>query len=173
DAQRRGVQITLGGNLPGQSVEGQICRDCRCPVVYECVEDIPPRDVKENVEFDVEERGRLRYYFKLDTADDTLDPVLRDQSQKMLDVVKARVAAGARIVSITGYASPEDNREKPTPNQQLSLDRGRRLRDRLATAVGAAQVPEATGGGELLGRVATIAPGSRLADAITDVGFGD
>ncbi len=170
---RRGVQFTIGGNLPGQAVENKICRECRCPVVYECLEDIPPRDVKENVEFDVEQRGRLRYYFKLDTNQDTSDIVLRGESTKMLDEVARRVTAGARIASITGYASPEDNREKPVPNQQLSLSRGKKLQDLLAAKVGAKQVPEATGGGELFSRFATIAPGSGLADAITSVGFGD
>jgi hypothetical protein len=171
---RRGVQFTIGGNLPGQAVENKICRECRCPVVYECLEDIPPRDVKQNVEFDVEERGRLRYYFKLDTDQDTPDTVLRGESTKMLDEVARRVTAGARIASVTGYASPEDNREKPVPNQQLSLSRGKKLHDLLAARLGATQVvPEATGGGELFSRVATIAPGSSLADAITSVGFGD
>lgn len=173
DTQRIGGQITIGGKLPGQNVENQICRECRCPVVYECVEDIPPRDVKETIAFDVEERGRLRYYFQLDTDRDTTDPVLREQSKKMLDEAARRVASGARVAAITGYASPEDNRDKPTPNQQLSLSRGKRLHDLLATKLGAAQVPEPTGGGELFGRVATITPGSRLADAITEVGFGD
>jgi hypothetical protein len=174
DKQRIGGQITLGGNLPGQAVENKICRECRCPVVYECVEDIPPRDVKETVTFDVEERGRLRYYFSLDTNNDTTDPALRGESRRMLDEVSRRVAAGARIAAITGYASPEDNRDRPTPNEQLSLSRGKRLHDLLASKLGAGQrVPEPTGGGELLGRVATITPGSRLADAITSVGFGD
>ncbi|HET7065488.1 MAG TPA: DUF4157 domain-containing protein [Rudaea sp.] len=170
---RRSVEATLNLPLPGQSVETTTCRDCRCPVVYECVRDIPPRDVKENVEFDVEERGRLRYYFQLDTDRDTPDPVLRGESTKMLDEVARRVAAGAHVASITGYASPEDNRDKPVPNQQLSLSRGKRLHDLLAGKLGVTPVPEASGGGELFGRVATIAPGSGLADAITSVGFGD
>jgi len=174
DKQRIGGQITLGGNLPGQAVENKICRECRCPVVYECLEDIPPRDVKETVTFDVEERGRLRYYFSLDTNNDTTDPALRAESRRMLDEVARRVAAGARIAAITGYASPEDNRDRPTPNEQLSISRGKRLHDLLASKLGTGQrVPEPTGGGELLGRVATITPGSRLADAITSVGFGD
>jgi hypothetical protein len=174
DKQRIGGQITFGGNLPGQAVENKICRECRCPVVYECFEDIPPRDVKETVTFDVEERGRLRYYFSLDTNNDTTDPALRADSRRMLDEVARRVAAGARIAAITGYASPEDNRDRPTPNEQLSFSRGKRLHDLLASKLGANQrMPEPTGGGELFGRVATITPGSRLADAITSVGFGD
>ncbi len=172
--QRRGGQLVIGGPLPGQAVSNQVCRECKCPLVYECVEDVPPRDYEETVTFDVEDRGRLRYYFSLDTNQDTRDPVLRGESTRMLDEVARRVAAGARIVSVTGYASPEDNRERPAPNEQLSLSRGKRLHDLLASRLGAgARVPDPAGGGELFGRVATIAPGSRLADAIVEVGFGD
>ncbi len=171
---RRGGQVTIGGNLPGQNVEDRVCRECRCPAVYECFEDIPPRDYEETVTYDVDDRSRLRYYYSLDSNQDTQDPVLRAESTRMLDDVARRVAAGARIVAITGYASPEDNRERPTPNAQLSLSRGQRLRERLASRLGSSVVlPRAAGGGELLGRVATIAPGSRLADAILGAGFGD
>jgi len=171
---RRGGLIVIGGNLPGQSVQNQVCRECRCPVVYECLEDIPPRDYEEPVTYDVEDRSRLRYYFGLDTDEDTRDSVLRGESTRMLDEVARRVAAGARIVSVTGYASPEDNRDRPTPNEQLSLSRARRLHELLGRKLGArAQIPPPAAGGELFGRVATIAPGSRLADAILGVGFGD
>ncbi|MDP2782640.1 DUF4157 domain-containing protein [Devosia sp.] len=172
--ERRGGVLTIGSNLPGQAVQNQVCRECRCPVVYECLEDIPPRDYEEAVTYDVEDRSRLRYYFQLDTNKDTPDLVLRGESTRMLDEVARRMAAGARIVSVTGYASPEDNRERPTPNEQLSLSRGQKLREMLAARLGAdAQIPEPAAGGELFGRVATIAPGSRLADTILDVGFGD
>jgi hypothetical protein len=172
--ERRGGQVTIGGNLPGQQVQSHTCRECRCPAVYECLEDVVPRDYEVPVTYDVVDRGRLRYYYSLDTNQDTRDPVLRAESTRMIDEVARRVAAGARIVSVTGYASPEDNRERPTPNEQLSLSRGRRLRDLLASKLGASvQLPTPTGGGELFGRVATIAPGSRLADAILDTGFGD
>lgn len=170
--QRRGFEITVEGNLPGQKVENKSCRECRCPIAYTCAEDIPPRDYEEPVKYEVEEENRLRYYFALDTDKDTTVSELRAVSSKMLDDVADRVAKGARIQSITGYASPEDNRDRPTPNQQLSLSRGKRLRDLLAPKFGpgvALPAPEA--GGELLGRVATIEPGSRLSDAILDAGF--
>lgn len=174
DPNRRGGQLTLGGNLPGQDVQEQTCRECRCPVVYECLEDIPPRDYEEDVTYDVEDQSRRRYYFQLDTNRDTPDPVLRAESRRMLDDLARLVGSGARIRAIVGYASPEDNRDRPTPNEQLSLSRGQRLRELLAGRLGAGvQLPEPTAGGELFGRVATIAPGSRLADAILDVGFGD
>ncbi|HEX7112547.1 MAG TPA: DUF4157 domain-containing protein [Mizugakiibacter sp.] len=171
---RRGGMVILGGNLPGQQVEDRSCRECRCPTAYQCYEDIPPRDYEVPVTYDVEQRSRLRYYFELDTNHDSHDSVLAGQSRQMLDEVARRVAAGSRIQAITGYASPEDNRERPTPNEQLSLSRARRVHDLLARRLGAsAQIPAPAAGGELLGRVATIEPGSRLADAIVDVGFGD
>lgn len=183
---RIGVQVTdtpggpatitggVGGNLPGQSVSSKTCRECRCPISYQCFEDIPPRDVPEPVTVDVVQRGRLRYYFSLDSDRDTPDPQLRGESKHTLDEVAQQVAAGSLVSSITGYASPEDNREKPEPNQKLSLSRARRLRDLLARKLGArVPLPAPMAGGELLGRVPTIAPGSSLADALRDVGFGD
>jgi hypothetical protein len=174
DPNRRGVMFTLGGNLPGQAVEEQTCRKCRCPIVYECLEYVPPRDYEVPVTYDVEDRSRLRYYFSLDTSEDTGDSVLRDESTRMLGEVAKRVTAGASIRSVIGYASPEDNRDLPVPNEQLSLKRARRLREMLGTRLGTnVQIPEPQAGGELFGRVATIAPGSRLADAMLDVGFGD
>ena len=174
DPSRRGGTITFGGNLPGQNVEDRSCRECRCPVVYDCFEDIPPRDYEEPVTYTIEDTNRLRYYFSLDTNQDTRDSVLRSESTRMVSDVAQRVAAGARIRSVTGFASPEDNRDRPVPNEQLSISRAERLRNLLVTRLGSGvQVPEPQAGGELFGRVATIAPGSRLADAMLEVGFGD
>jgi hypothetical protein len=69
------------GNLPGQEISDKTCQECRCPVVYECREDIPPRDYEEPVTYEVSETTPLRYYFSLDTANDTTDPVLKAQSR--------------------------------------------------------------------------------------------
>jgi len=172
DPQRIGGVITLGGSLPGQNVQTEVCRECKCPVVYECFEDIPPRDYTEPEPYTYDENSRLRYYFELNTNQDTRDPVLRSVSAQMVEAVARRLSAGARVSAIIGYASPEDNRERPVPNQQLSLTRAQRLRERIAARLGpGAQLPEPQAGGELLGRVATIEPGSRLADAIRTVGF--
>jgi hypothetical protein len=166
--------VIFGGPLPGQDVEDQTCRECRCPISYECFEDIPPRDYEEPVTYTIEDRSRLRYYFSLDTNQDTRDTVLRSESTRMLSEVARRVAAGARIQSVTGYASPEDNRDQPVPNEQLSLTRAERLRSLLVSQLGTdVQIPEPQAGAELFGRVATIAPGGRLADAMLEVGFGD
>ena len=174
DPNQWGVMGTFGGPLPGQDVEDRTCRECRCPIVYECFEDIPPRDYEEPVTYTIEDRNRLRYYYSLDTNQDTRDSVLRSESTRMLGEVARRVTAGARIQSVTGYASPEDNRDQPVPNEQLSLSRAERLRSLLLTQLGTgAQIPEPQAGVELFGRVATIAPGSRLADAMLEVGFGD
>ncbi len=172
DPSRRGGSITLGGNLPGQGVQSQTCRECRCPAVYKCLEDVLPREYDEPVTYSVEDTNRLRYYFSLNTDQDTPDSILRGESQRMLDEVARRVAAGARIRSVTGYASPEDNREQPTPNAQLSLLRAKRLHQLLTARLGrTVSIPEPEAGGELLGRVATITPGSGLSNAILDAGF--
>jgi hypothetical protein len=168
----RQIIPVIGGDLPGQKIDDKTCQECTCPVVYECLEDIPPRDYEVPITYEVSESSPLRYYFSLDTANDTTDPVLKAQSTQMLNEVTRRVNAGAKIGSVIGYASPEDNRDRPTPNQQLSLSRARHLRDLLAPKLGTnAQLPEPEPGGELLGRTASILPGSGLADAITEVGF--
>jgi hypothetical protein len=173
DRQRMGFEVTLGVDLPGQNVETRICRHCRCPTAYTCYEDIPPRDYEEPVDYEVEQQERMRYYFALDTARDTGVAELAAASNSMVDEVARRVAAGAKVRSITGYASPEDNRDRPVPNQQLSLSRARRLRERLDARLGKkVALPEPQSGGELFGRVATVEPGSRLADAIVEAGFG-
>jgi hypothetical protein len=160
------------GNLPGQDISKETCRECRCPVVYECIEDIPPRDYEESHDVDVSEFSPLRYYFSLDTTRDTTEPTLRAQSTQMLDEVARRVKAGAKIDSVTGYASPEDNQDRPIPNMQLSFSRAKRLGDLLSPKLGAdVQLPQPEAGGELLGRTATIATDSGLSDAILDAGF--
>jgi hypothetical protein len=92
----------------------------------------------------------------------------------MLDEVGRRVAGGAQVSAIRGFASPEDNRERPTPNEALSLSRGERVRALLTARLGSTvPLPAPEAGGELFGRVPTIAPGSRLADALLETGFGD
>jgi len=141
-------------------------------VAYDCIQDIPPRDYQESEPYSYEETSRLRYYFALDTNEDTRDPILRAVSGQTLEEVRRRLSAGARVSAIIGYASPEDNREQPVPNAQLSLSRAQRLRERLAGQLGpGATLPGPQAGGELFGRVATIQPGSRLADATRAVGF--
>jgi uncharacterized protein DUF4157 len=168
DARRAGL-ITLGGNLPGPNVQRQICRECSCPVVYDCYEDIAPREEPDppNIEVDT---SRLRYYFRLDRSEDATSPALRRESTQMLDRLATLVADGYSIVSITGYASPEAAEREH--NEPLSLTRGQRLRELVAARLGAeVSLPEPERGQELLGSVPTIAPGSRLADAIFAEGF--
>ncbi|RAO78103.1 hypothetical protein CA260_09835 [Dyella jiangningensis] len=176
-AQQGGPVVVTGGlNIPlgGQNVSNKTCRECYCPLSYQCYADVVPRDYDTPTTYDVEQRGRLRYYFSLDKADDTTDPTLKGESTRTLDEVAKQVAAGSKVRSITGYASPEDNREKPEPNQKLSMDRAKRLHDLLGARLGAsASLPSPAAGGELLGRAPTIAPGSSLAQAMLDAGFGD
>ncbi|MBE9583491.1 DUF4157 domain-containing protein [Mucilaginibacter sp. JRF] len=164
--------ITFGGNLPGQDVSKETCRECKCPIVYECIEDVEPRDYEEEVTYNVDEYSPLRYYFSLDTANDTNEPTLKTQSAQMLGEVESRVKDGARISSIVGYASPEDNMDKPKPNMQLSFSRAKRLHGLLSSKVGSrTSLPEPEAGGELLGRTASPGIDSSLSDAIISSGF--
>lgn len=173
DVQDKKLNPSLVLSIPlEQRAERKWCRSCRCPTVYCCVKDIPPRDYEVSREIDVDEMSPLRYYFALDTDKDTLEPTLRDQSKQLSDEVETRVKAGAKIKSIVGYASPEDNRDKPVPNEKLSMSRAVKLRDILAKKLGAGvNLPDPQAGGELMGRVSSILPGAGLADAITDAGF--
>ena len=160
--------ISVGGDIPGQDVGRQFCRECDCPVVYECIEDIPPRPVPDEP-ITVTDTSRLRYYFRLDRAEDARTPALRTESTRMLDQLAALVAAGWTISRISGYASPEAAEREH--NEPLSLSRGERLRERIAQRLPDVTLPTAEAGGELLGRIPTIQPGSSLADALFDADF--
>jgi hypothetical protein len=122
------------------------------------------------VEVDVTDRTRLRYYFRLNSNQDARDPALRRESTNTLDRVAQLVAAGAMVASITGHASPEADEE--TLNLDLSRTRGERLHQLIAARLGAGvSLPNPAAGGELLGRRASILPGSGLANAIIDSEF--
>jgi len=170
---RRGVGLVFGGNLPGQAVEERICRMCRCPVVYDCREDVLPRDYNVDVPDTVTDRRTLRYYFKLDTTDTIeprANPDLAGESQRTLAEAARLVGEGWTVMSVAGYASPEAlEREHNAP---LSARRAERMRSLLVARLGAgATMPEGIAGGELLGRRASVAPDSQLADAIRESGF--
>jgi hypothetical protein len=170
DPNRRGATFGVRGRFGGPAVEREICRECRCPVVYDCFEDEPSRTVQEQVEVDVTDRTRLRYYFRLNSNQDARDPALRRESTNTLDRVAQLVAAGAMVASITGHASPEADEE--TLNLDLSRTRGERLHQLIAARLGAGvSLPNPAAGGELLGRRASILPGSGLANAIIDSEF--
>jgi len=171
DDRRRGIIFGLGGNLPGQDVGRQVCRECNCPVVYECIEDIPPRQVRDDPIL-VTDTSRLRYYFRLDRSEDAVNPALRAESTRMLDHLADLIGQGWTISRISGYASPEA--AERDHNEPLSLNRAGRLRELITTRLGTSTsvtVPPGEAGGELLGRVPTIQPGSSLADAMFDAGF--
>ncbi|HET7501249.1 MAG TPA: DUF4157 domain-containing protein [Kofleriaceae bacterium] len=170
---RRGGQLIFGGDLPGERVEERICRVCRCPVVYDCIENVPSREYTEQVPGIVTDRRTLRYYFRLDTTD-TIDartnPDLAAESQHTLDEVARLVGDGWTMMSIWGYASPEAIELEH--NEPLSQHRAERLQTLLTTRLGTgAQVPTGIGGGELLGRLPSAQPDSQLSDAIRRSGF--
>jgi hypothetical protein len=170
DPSRRGATVTIGGPLGGPAVQPDICRVCVCPVVYDCLEDIPPRSYEEEVPQTVIDRTRLRYYFRLDTDQDARDPGLRRESKDMLDRLASLVGEGWTVASISGYASPEADEQ--SHNVPLSESRARRLHQLVAGRLGpAVALPEPEGRGELLGRIPTILPGSGLRDAIFSAGF--
>ncbi|MGZ3763137.1 MAG: eCIS core domain-containing protein [Mucilaginibacter sp.] len=167
----RTYSIVFGTTI-GKEVEKKTCRQCKCPSVYCCMKDIQPRDYEVPHTFDVEDTAPLRYYFSLDSDRETTDPTLKTLSNQMPDEVAKRLQGGAKLRSIVGYASPEDNRDRPVPNEQLSMSRAKKLRDLLVAKLGPRNdMPEPQAGGELLGRTATVLPGSGLSDAIVDAGF--
>jgi hypothetical protein len=171
--QRRGGALVFGGDLPGQAVEDRICRVCRCPVVYDCIEDVPPRDYTEQVPDTVTDSRTLRYYFKLDTTETVtprINPDLASESRHTLDEAARLVGDGWTIASIWGYASPEALEREH--NEPLSEHRATQLQNLLVARLGsAATVPQGIPGGELLGRTPSAAPDSQLADAIRSSGF--
>jgi len=169
---RRGGGITIGGPLGGPAVQRDVCRECDCPVVYDCYDDTPSRRIEEEVSYTVNERSRFRYYFQLNTSRDARSQALRAESKRSLDRLAQAVQNGAEISSVRGFASPEA--AEATRNSELSTLRGERLREILVQRLDStAVIPNAEAGGELLGSAATIAPGSGLGDALLDTGFGD
>lgn len=169
---RRGVMLGVGRSFGGPEVQEDICRECVCPVAYDCLEDIPPRAYEEEVPFTTHERSRFRYYFQYNTSRDARSPGLRAESTRSMDRLVQTVSSGAEISSIRGYASPEAG--EATRNLELSTQRAERLREIVALRLGQnTAIPASEPGGELLGSVPTITPGSGLSDAILDTGFGD
>jgi hypothetical protein len=170
DEGRRGVTFGLGGTFGGPNVEEQICRECTCPVAYQCMEDIPPREYTEDVPYTVTDRNRLRYYFRLNTDQDTRNPELRRESIQAFDQVVALVRDGWTVSAINGFASPEA--DERALNEPLSDSRARRLHQLVQSRLGSTTtLPQPAGRGELLGRRPSITPGSGLGDALFDAGF--
>ena len=152
--------------------ERAICRNCFCPApvrIYECIEDVLPRDepIKEKVP--VPHEHEYRYYFRLDTVAPSESSSLRAQSTRNLDALAAEVQAGGSVSIITGYASPEATERH---NAALSKNRGVKMRQLVQSRVGAnVETPEPSAGGELLGRRPEPTPSSRLGQAIHENGF--
>lgn len=170
--ERRGVTGGVNVNIPlgGPTVRQERCFQCLCPPPvrkYECMEDVLPREEEVKTQVPVEREHEYRYYFELDRTDEGRE--LRAQSAGNLSELASQVRGGARIISITGYASPETSERH---NQDLSQRRAMRLRDLVRERVGRdLQLPEPFGGGELLGRRPEATPSSRLGDAVSH-GFG-
>ncbi|GAC1341942.1 MAG: hypothetical protein NVSMB27_00210 [Ktedonobacteraceae bacterium] len=170
--ERRGVTGGVNINIPlgGPTVRQERCFQCLCPPPvrkYECMEDVLPREEEVKTQVPVEREHEYRYYFELDRTDEGRE--LHAQSAANLSELTSQVRGGARIISITGYASPETSESH---NQDLSRRRAMRLRDVVRKRVGRGlQLPEPFGGGELLGRRPEPTPSSRLGDAVSR-GFG-
>jgi hypothetical protein len=165
-----GGTIGIGGTLGGPTVSREVCRECVCPTAYECIEDVLPRSYEEEEQYDVTDTSRLRYYFRLNSTDDTRNPALRAESRRLVGELTRLLGEGWTVAAVNGYASPEA--EEAAVNRSLSEARARRLHEVLAPQlpVGTA-LPQPEGRGELLGARATILPGATIADAVADAGF--
>ncbi len=165
-----GGLIVFGGPLGGPSVSREVCRECICPTAYECLEDIPPRSYEEEVPYNVEDKERHRYYFRLNSVQDTRNPELRALSQQLFANLQQRLNEGWTISAINGYASPEAG--EAALNRDLSAQRAQRLHELLQSRLPATTtLVEPTAGSELLGSRSSILPGASLGDTIVRVGF--
>jgi hypothetical protein len=165
-----GGSVVFGGPLGGPSVSRETCRECTCPTAYECLEDIPPRSYEEDVPYNVRESERHRYYFRLNSDQDTRNPELRAQSQRLVADLLQRLSEGWSIAGVNGYASPEA--EESRVNQSLSESRAKRLHSILESRLPAGTpLSQPEGRGELLGSRASILPNAKLGDAIVNSGF--
>lgn len=166
----QGVQIGIGGRFGGPTISREICRECICPTAYECIEDVPPRPYPEDVPYNVEDRERHCYYFRLNSVQDTRNSELRALSQQLFAKVQQRLSEGWAISEINGYASPEAGEAEL--NRDLSARRGQRLRELLQSRLPAdTPLVAPNPGGELLGSRSSILPSAKLSDTIVRVGF--
>jgi len=165
-----GGSVVFGGPLGGPTVSNETCRECTCPTAYECLEDIPPRSDPEEVPYEVRESELHRYYFRLNSDQETRNPELRTQSQRLVSDLLQRLSEGWSIAAINGYASPEA--EESRVNQTLSESRAKRLHVILESRLPAGTpLSPPTGRGELLGARASILPNAKLGDVIVNSGF--
>lgn len=165
-----GGMARVGVPLGGPTVSSEVCRECVCPTAYECIEDVLPRSYEEEVPYQVTDTSRLRYYFRLNSTEDTRNSELRAESRRLASELTRRLGEGWTIAAVNGFASPEA--EEAAVNRPLSEARARRLREILAPQLPAGTtLPEPEGRGELLGARASILPGATLADAVVGAGF--
>jgi hypothetical protein len=165
-----GGMVIVGGPIGGPTVSSEVCRECVCPTAYECIEDVLPRSYEEEVPYQVTDTSRLRYYFRLNSTEDTRNPELRAESRRLASELTRRLGEGWTIAAVNGFASPEA--EEAAVNRSLSEARARRLREILAPQLPAGtSLPEPEGRGELLGARASILPGAAIADAVVGAGF--
>jgi hypothetical protein len=166
-----GVQV--GGTIGGAEVrQKEDCYQCLCPPparVYTCIEDVLPRTEPHFEDVAVPREEELRVYFSYDATAPSEEPALRTASNTALGTAVSRISAGGAATFIVGYASPEGNERH---NDPLSLRRAAVLRAQLTGRLGpSVALPEATGGGELLGRRPQPTASSRLGDLIHPMGF--
>ncbi|MFY9553195.1 MAG: DUF4157 domain-containing protein [Blastocatellia bacterium] len=165
-----GVELRLP--LSGPEVRREDCFQCLCPPPtkrYTCYHDIPPTEREVPREIDVEVPHEHRYYFRLNATTPAEDSSLQARGTDSLTAVKAEVAAGGSVVTISGYASPEATEAH---NQKLSADRAEILTGLVRSQLPAGTpLPTPSAGGELLGSRPAPTPSSRLGDAIRAGGF--
>lgn len=174
----RGFGISFGRAQQGPRRD--TCQQCRCPIVYQCVLHEPPRPYQVPVTRTVDVESPLRYYFRVESTQVSPNPALQTQSVQMLDEVKRRVDAGARITGIVGYASPEwralSTAAGAQANCDLSISRALRVRELLiGRGVAENQLPEQSivreTGCELFGNRPLPGPDSQLSQAMLLSGF--
>jgi hypothetical protein len=164
--------VQLGGTIGGPEVRREECYQCLCPPparVYSCIEDVLPRSEPHVEDVPVQREEDQRYYFHYDSTADSEEASLRGASSTAISAAVSRITGGGSATIIVGYASPEGNERH---NDPLSRNRAEALRQKLAARLGpSVQLPEPSGGGELLGRRPRPATSSRLGELIHPMGF--
>jgi hypothetical protein len=163
----------IRGPFGGQEARpDEDCFQCLCPPPtkhFKCYLDIPPTERPVTREIEIETPHEYRYYFRVNETTPSEAPFLQDRSKASLEAAAGEVAAGGRVVKITGYASPE---AIEAHNDSLSADRAETLTGLLSSSLKSpVRLPEPSAGGELLGRRPAPSPSSRLGDVIRAEGF--
>ncbi|WP_143306507.1 eCIS core domain-containing protein [Chitinophaga vietnamensis] len=175
DNRRDNSETAITGGLSGtwEHIQRPDCYNCKCPpphAVYECIDFVPDREVPDE-DYTIHPSSDINIYFHYDSIAAPEESTLQQENNRNLRLINDQVRAGARLLLIRGFASPEGNERDH--NHDLSERRAGRTAQLVRETINNPNVfiPVPYAGDELLGHTPAATPNSRLGDIITANGF--